>query len=137
MLQSNGEVSISTAELFGVDDLDDLLLAPLEAMAGILVQHGEVLAASYTLEAGRVIFMASDTLTEVPIEDSDVPDSIIPENFREKVNTNDSGPPCPNFVITTNSYEPTTQEVKTSNPHNLRIMEGGKDLWHKFKDHKY
>jgi hypothetical protein len=46
MPESNSEVSISTADEFGVDLLDDPLLAPLEALAGILVQHGEVIAAS-------------------------------------------------------------------------------------------
>ena len=88
MPEPNSEVSISTADEFGVDLLDDLLLAPLEALAGILVQHGEVIAASYTLEAGGVIFTTSDTLTDGlvedpvkglvkdPVEDSNVPDSV-------------------------------------------------------------
>ena len=142
MPESNSEVSISTADEFGVDLLDDPLLAPLEVLAGILVQHGEVIVASYTLEAGRVIFMTSDTLTdglvEDPVKDSDVPDSIVPGSFmRDKVNTNDSSNLPSTFVITTNSYESATQAVKASNPHNLRVMKGGKDLWREFKDHEY
>jgi hypothetical protein len=150
MPQSNPEVSISTADEFGVDLLDDPLLAPLEALAGILVQHGEVIAASYTLEAGGVIFTTSDTLTEGlvedpvkglvkdPVEDSDVPDSVVPGSFmRDKVNAKDSSNLPSTFVITTNSYESATQAAKASNPHNLRVMKGGKDLWREFKDHEY
>lgn len=154
MPESNSEVSISTADEFGVDLLDDPLLAPLEALAGILVQHGEVIAASYTLEAGGVIFTTSDTLTDRlvedpvkglvkglvkdPVEDSDVPDSVVPGSFmRDKVNTNDSSNLPSTFVITTNSYESATQAAKASNPHNLRVMKGGKDLWREFKDHEY
>lgn len=57
MSQSNAEVSISTAELFGVDERDDPLLAPLEAMGSTLFQHGEVMVASYTLKAGRVLIV--------------------------------------------------------------------------------
>ena len=47
---------------FGVSEIDDPLLAPLEAMAAILVQHGEVIVASYTVEAGAVVVVNLCTL---------------------------------------------------------------------------
>jgi hypothetical protein len=126
----NGEISIHNPEPFGVDLLDDLLLAPLEALAGILVQHGEVIAAGYT-EAGAVI-ISSTSVQDSGVAESDVPDAVLPENFM-KVNKNDSSNLYSNFVVTTNSYEPKTQGAKASNPHNLRVMEGGEDLWCEFR----
>jgi hypothetical protein len=85
-----------------VPKIDDPLLAPLEAMAAILVQHSEVIVAGYTVEAGAVviadlctlaakasIIMNPDPLTPkdsvvvnpdttlTSIQDSDVPDSIV------------------------------------------------------------
>jgi hypothetical protein len=138
------EVSISTqaTESFGVHKIHDPLLAPLEALAAILVQHSEVIAASYTLEAGAVIVVDLDTLapkdsvvanpdTVTSKQESDIPDSVIPAQL--KVNTNDLGHLSCNYIITTNSYRE-TQGAKASDPHNLRVMDGGKDLWCKFKD---
>ena len=141
---SNAEVSISTqaTESFGAQEIHDPLLAPLEALAAILVQHGEVIAASYTLEAGAVIVADSGTLapkdsvvantdTLTLKQESNIPDGVVPA--RLKVNADDSGHPSCNYIITTNSYWE-TQGAKASNPHNLRVMDGGKDLWREFKD---
>ena len=162
-------ISTPGAGSFGVSEIDDPLLAPLEAMAAILVQHGEVIAASYTVEAGAVVVANSCTLaakdsvimnpdpltpkdsvvanpdpltptdsvltnpdtTLTSIQDSDVPDSVVPA--RLKVNTYDLGHPSCNYIVTTNSYRE-TQGGKASNPHNLRVMNGGQDLWREFKD---
>ena len=139
---SHAEISISNAEPFGVDQLDDPLLAPSEALAGILVQHGEVIAASYTPEAGGVVFTNSDTLTPKPpkpidvsdVPESDVSDNVIPENF---LNTKDASLLSPSFVVTTNSYAQETQGAKDSNPNGIRILEDGTDLWREFKDGPY
>jgi hypothetical protein len=48
-------ISTQATESFRVPKIDDPLLAPLEALAAILVQHIEVIVASYTVEAGAVI----------------------------------------------------------------------------------
>ena len=169
---SNAEVcliSTQATESFGVPEIDDPLLAPLEALAAILVQHSEVIAASYTVEAGAVIaanlciltardsvVMNPDPLTPkdsivanpdpstpkdsivtkpdttlTSEQESDIPDSAVPQ--RLKVNANNLGHLSCKYIITTNSYRG-TQDAKASNPHNLRVMNGGKDLWREFKD---
>lgn len=124
-----------------MQDIHDPLLAPLEALAAILVQHGEVIAASYTLEAGAVIVADSDTLigkdsiiadpdTLTSKQDSDIPDSVAPS--RMKVKVDDSGHPLCQFIVIRNSY-PETQGAQSSNPHNLRVVDGGTDLLCEFK----
>jgi hypothetical protein len=49
------------------------------------------------------------------------------------VSANDLGHLSCNYIVMTNSYQE-TQGGKASNPHNLRVINGGQDLWCEFKD---
>ena len=86
----DGEVSIPRTALGegqAEEEEDKATFTPLEAMAAILVQHGEVIATSYTSKIGAVVVTDSDTATSNAVKESDVPDSILPAEFlAEKVN---------------------------------------------------
>ena len=151
------EASIPGIEGFRVGPLDDPFFTPLEALAAILVQHGEVIATSYALETGRIVFMDPDTTSSNAarhsyvedsniqgsnIPDSDVPDNVIPREFMErKVKTSFLKQLPSNFVATTNSSKSTynfqADSTVIRNNYNLRVMECGQDLWQDFKNHKY
>ena len=106
-------------------------LSPLEAMAAILVQHGEVIAVCYT-EAGTIAAADSYAANLNSVLESDIPDSTVPINlFQPKVN-HAHKVYSPEFAATTNSTK--VKEYQGKNPHNLRVIKSGVDLWHGFKD---
>jgi hypothetical protein len=132
--KTDGEVSIPRAVLGEgqAEEENKGTFTSLEAMAAILVQHGEVIATSYISELGAVVVTDSETAISNAVKESDIPDSVLPAEFlTEKVN-HGPGVHSPQYVITTNSTK--CIAFQGSNPHNLRVAKGGADLWHNYQN---
>ena len=79
-----------------------------------------------------IVVTDSDAATSDAVKESDVPDSILPAEFLAKKVKHDPGVYSPRYIITMNSTK--SVAFQGSNPHNLRIAEGGADLWHNYQN---
>jgi hypothetical protein len=145
----NGEVSTPTLAACQESECSrsEVVLAPLEALAAILVQHGEVIAVSYMSDTNAVVSTdshtadshTSDSHTAVSTTaDSDVPDAIVPATLL-KVNSEVTEIYPAQFSAVTNSTTTLDSQVTDPqvNPHDLKIIDHGEDLWANFKGQSF
>jgi hypothetical protein len=103
------------------EELSDMSvhLTPLEASAGILVQHGDVIATTYADTIGTVIVTDS---TSAINSDTDTPIPLQSQSASKLYRLNN-----PNPTTISEGSQP------HRNPHNLRVLQPGRDLWSALK----
>jgi hypothetical protein len=107
-------------------DSDSVGLAPLEAMAAILVQDHEVVAACYTSD--RVSIVASTTnLNAFPATDVDDGVDVDRPSSLDKLH-------CLQLAAHANPDFAHPGRLDTNNLHNLQIEIKGEDLWRDVQD---
>ena len=122
--KSDSKSEVFTSKIRGCEERShNVSLAPLEALAAILVQHAEVIAVSYISPTATVVSMHFQD--PISIDGSNIPDSILPNLISTKVNPLEPMIYLLGFSAVTNSTELPEHQVN----HSLSIVGRGKNLW--------
>jgi hypothetical protein len=136
---SDGDIAIAGVDSrhHSPDNLTDktsrVHLTTLEASAAILVQGGEVIAAAYTPDSGAVLITDAAT-ANIQSELDMATDHPVPVDTDNVILVESESRLYPLNITAISNPETEPQAPSPQNPHNLRVVEEGKNLWMEFKD---
>ena len=108
-------------------------LTTLEASAAILVQGGEVIAAAYTPDSGAVL-ITDAAVANIKSELDMAADHSVPVDTDNVILVESESRLYPLNITAISNPETEPQAPAPHNPHNLRVVEPGQNLWKEFKD---
>ena len=108
-------------------------LTTLEASAAILVQGGEVIAAAYTPDSGAVL-ITDAAAANIKSESDMAADHPVPVDTDNVILVESESRLYPLNITAISNPEMEPQAPAAHNPHNLRVVEPGQNLWKEFKD---